>query len=140
MPPLAAASHVLRRFHCHHQNTVQTLQETERQFQVRRSAEIRQLANNPKHGVSYPEDAYIQKWHRKLDLTPSTARELILLADLVGWVVFAPIVLDMASRPGDCSFIDFNWSWRHSEDLDRVWGGCEALKILSSECERLRKH
>lgn len=54
-------------------------------------------------------------------------------------MVFAPIVLDMASRPRDCSFIDFNWSWRHSGDLDHVWGGFEALKILSGECERLKK-
>lgn len=114
------------------------LQETEKQFQVRRSAQIRQqLFNKPRHGVIYPEDAYVHTWHRKLDLTPSTARELVLLADLVGWVVFVPILLDMASRPDDCSFMNCDYSLRQSRDLDRVWGGFEALKILTSECEML---
>lgn len=98
------------------------------------------FAHNPRHGLHYPEndlDAHLDTWHRKLDLTPSTARELVLLADLVGWAVFAPILLDMASRPGECSFKDCSWSWRQSGDLDRVWGGFEALKVLSSEYERL---
>ena len=69
---------------------------------------------------------------KNLSLTPTTARELALLAELVGWAAFVPILLDIASRPNYCAATFCSWNWR----LGRVWGGFKALNILSSEHKR----
>ena len=117
------------------------LQETEVQFDVRHSAKLEQMiVHKPNHGVRYPEDdvdAHEHRYYRQLNLTPCTARELGLLADLIGWTDFAPVLLDMARRPGECIFMQCAWGWSQSWQLRRVWGGFTALRILSSIYERL---
>lgn len=145
--PLAPTVHVLCSLGFKHQEQCANitckswLQETEEQFDIRYSAELRQrLVNKPNHGVRYPEDdvdAHEHTYYRQLKLTPTTARELGLLADLIGWTAFTPVLLDMASRPGDCIFMHCTWGWNQSWELRRVWGGFTALKVLSSKYERL---
>lgn len=80
----------------------------------------------------YSYDEHYSMNRKKLDLTPTTARELVLLAELVGWAAFVPVLLDMASRPSYCAATFCTWNWR----LGRVWGGFKALNILSSENKR----
>ena len=98
------------------------------------------FANLPKHGVRYPEDnvdALFNEHHKELDLTPSVARELALLAELVGWTAFVPILLDIASRPDVCTITYCTWTWKCSFHFRHVWGGVKALKVLSSESKSL---
>lgn len=91
------------------------------------------IANGRKHRLLYPEDSIDEQYCKRLDLTPSTARELVLLAELVGWAAFVPVLLDMASRPDYCVSMYCSWDWR----LGHVWGGFKALNVLSSEYKLL---
>ena len=88
------------------------------------------MYNRPTHGLSYPteeEQSYLRKLHR----TPTSARELVLLAQLVGWTPYVPVVLDMATRPDGDASTSYRWSYDSSWDLKRIWGGFLALKVLS---------
>ena len=98
----------------------------------------RSFLNKPTHGLRYPGAGYRSQDFQKLQLTPSTARELVLLAELVGWPPYLPIVLDMATRPEDLSLIHCNTTLgfgARGYDLRRIHGGFRALKVLSSEYE-----
>ena len=48
------------------------------------------------------EEHFGSSYDTNLDLTPSTAREIVLLAELVGWTALVPVLLDIANRPNRC--------------------------------------
>ncbi|KAL3149674.1 hypothetical protein ABBQ38_013506 [Trebouxia sp. C0009 RCD-2024] len=91
----------------------------------------RSILNEPTHGLCYPGPEDRPQHYQKLDLTPSTAKELSLLAELVGWSPFLPIMLDMASRPDDPSHCINTVRWTH--DLQRTRGGFKALQVLAKQ-------
>ena len=109
------------------------LQVTEEQHEVHQEDMLRlRYLNEFTHGVLYPGSYPNPEDPQQLELTPCMARELVLLAELIGWAPYLPIMLDMASRPNDGQNAYYSssrgWSWQ----LGRIWGGFKALKILSS--------
>lgn len=63
----------------------------------------------------------------------------MLLAELVGWAPYLPIMLDMASRPADSSYIRYTHTDRWGYGLTGIWGGFKALEVLSSEYRGVSK-
>ena len=108
------------------------------ELRQRQRKQHEQMVHNLKtHALQYPGPE-LEMNARELDLSPCTARELVLLADLAGWEAFVPAMLDMATRPDDADDMNINFSWRWSDVMgyrtQRMWGAFRALQILQSEC------
>ncbi|KAL3149683.1 hypothetical protein ABBQ38_013515 [Trebouxia sp. C0009 RCD-2024] len=112
------------------------LKETAAEHAAQWNLMLRRLIVHPApHGLAYPGPEVRLQHYQELDLTPSTAKELSLLAELVGWSPFLPIMLDMASRPNDRSHIHYSHTDGWGHHLRCTWGGFKALEILS-KCAR----
>ena len=110
------------------------LQETEAEHVAKWTVMFRRsIFHPPTPGLVYPRPEHRSQHFQKLQLTPSTARELVLLAELVGWAPYLPIMLDMATRPDDRSHINYTHTDGWSYALKDTWGGFKALQVLSGE-------
>ena len=131
--PIAFACRILRKEHKARLYIASVDCRKQKEYRAHRKAAFRQeYLNTPAHGVTYPIPQYKSDYRQKLDLTPATAKELVLLADLVGWTPYVPVMVDMANRPNGG---DWTGGFNSCYDLRSMWGGLKALKVLSSECE-----
>ncbi|KAL3149695.1 hypothetical protein ABBQ38_013525 [Trebouxia sp. C0009 RCD-2024] len=115
------------------------LKETKEEYNARRAVILRRsVLNKPTHGLCYPGPEDRSHYYQKLALTPSTAKELSLLAELVGWSPFLPIMLDMASRPDDLMIVHCTLSSGvGNPDMRSTFGGFKALRFLSRKSRGL---
>ncbi|KAL3146515.1 hypothetical protein ABBQ32_000765 [Trebouxia sp. C0010 RCD-2024] len=114
---------------------IETEEECNARWEV---ASLRSVLNKPTHGLCYPRPKGAPHYYQKLALTPSTAKELSLLAELVGWSPYLPIMLDMASKPDDLIIEHCTLgSAVGNYDLRRTYGGFKALRFLSRKAHGL---
>lgn len=70
----------------------------------------------PTHKLYYPGPQPHPDEHQRLELSPSMTKQLVLLAELVGWSPYWYIMLDMASRRDDGQGAYYSssrgWSWQ----------------------------